>query len=406
MVELPRIISGDDHVVEPPEVFVDRLPKRFVESGPRLVRKRGVAQMPSPEVVVIVEDDGPEARWSDVWLYEDLQWPMFAGHAQARLHDMSLEPRTLVTYDDFEPGCFRKTPRLADMDHNHVEASLCFPTFARFCGQTFAERKDKELSLLCVQAYNDWMIEDWCAGEAYGRLIPLTLIPLWDVELAAAEVRRCAAKGAGAIAFSENPAKLGLPSIHSGYWDPLFAACDETDTVVNMHIGSSSNVMTTSADAPLPVTMGLTAVGAMAALVDWLVAGVLARFPNLRIAYSEGQVGWMPFILERVDAIWERAQTWEPAFAQRSPQRPSSYLDRIYGVVFDDMHGLASRDIVGMTQIMFETDYPHADSTYPHSRQTAEKIITAAGLNEHETWQLVRGNAIRCYNLARFGITE
>jgi len=405
-MELPRIISGDDHVVEPPEIFVDRLPKKYVDRGPRLVRKRGVAHMPAPEVVVIVEDDGPDARWSDVWVYEDLQWPMFAGHAQARLVDMSLEPRTLVTYDDFAPGCFRKTPRLADMDHNHVEASLCFPTFSRFCGQTYAERKDKDLSLLCVKAYNDWMIDDWCAGEAYGRLIPLTLVPLWDAELAAAEVRRCAEKGSGAIAFSENPAKLGLPSIHSRYWDPLFAACDETGTVVNMHIGSSSNVMTTSADAPLPVTMGLTAVGAMAALVDWLVAGTLARFPNLRIALSEGQVGWMPFIIERVDALWERAQTWEPAFAERSPERPSSYLDRIYGVVFDDMHGLASRDIVGMSQIMFETDFPHADSTYPHSRETAEKIVAAAGLNEHETWQLVRGNAIKCYDLGRFGISE
>jgi len=405
MAELPRIISVDDHVVEPPDVFTRRLPKEYVDRGPRLVRKRGLAQMPTPEAVVIVEDDGPEARWSDVWVYEDLQWPMFAGHAQARLVDPSLEPRTLVTYDDFAPGCFQKVPRLGDMDHNYVEAALCFPTFARFCGQTFAERKDKLLSLLCVHAYNDWMIDDWCAGEAYGRLIPLTLIPLWDVKLAADEVRRCAAKGSKAIAFSENPAKLGLPSIHSGYWDPMFAACDETGTVINMHIGSSSNVMSTAPDAPLPVTMGLTAVGAMAALVDWLTSGALARFPNLRIALSEGQVGWMPFILERMDAIWERAQVWEPAFAERSPERPSSYMDRIYGCVFDDMHGLASRDIVGMSQIMFETDYPHADSTYPHSRQTAEKIVAAAGLNQHETWQLVRGNAITCYDLGRYGIT-
>jgi predicted TIM-barrel fold metal-dependent hydrolase len=406
MPELPKIISVDDHVVEPPDVFTTRLPSKYVEQGPRLVRKRGVPQMPTPDVVVIVDDDGPNARWSDVWHYEDMQWPMFAGHAQARLNDTSLEPRTLVTYDEFAPGCFQKVPRLADMDINHVEAALCFPTFARFCGQTFAERKDKDLSLLCVQAYNDWMIDDWCAGEAYGRLIPLTLVPLWDAELAAAEVRRCADKGSNAIAFSENPAKLDLPSIHSGYWDPLFAACDETGTVINMHIGSSSHVMTTAPDAPLPVTMGLTAIGAVAALVDWLVSGALARFPNLRIALSEGQVGWMPFILERVDAIWERASTWEPAFAERSPERPSSYMDRIYGCVFDDMHGLASRDIVGMNQIMFETDYPHADSTYPHSKETAEKIVAGAGLNEHETWQLVRGNAIDCYNLGRFGLTK
>jgi predicted TIM-barrel fold metal-dependent hydrolase len=319
---------------------------------------------------------------------------------------MSLEPRTPVTYDEFKPGCYEQAARLVDMDRNHVEAALCFPTFARFCGQTFAERPDKDLALLCVQAYNDWMIDDWCAGDGYGRLIPLTLVPMWDAELAAAEVRRCASKGSTAMAFSENPAKLGLPSIHSGYWDPMFAACDETGTVVNMHIGSSSSVMTTSADAPLPVAMALTAVGASAALVDWLTSGVLARFSNLRIALSEGQVGWMPFILERVDSIWERASIWEPAFATRVPERPSSYLDRVYGCIFEDLHGLASRDIIGMSQIMFETDYPHADSTFPHSRQVAEKLVANAGLNDAEAWQLVRGNAIACYNLARFGINE
>jgi predicted TIM-barrel fold metal-dependent hydrolase len=406
MSELPRIISVDDHVVEPPEIWTDRLPGRYADRGPRVVRKFGTPTLPTPDRVVLVEDDGPNARWCDVWTYEDLEWPMFAGHAQARLKDMSLEPRTPVTYDDFHPGCFRQAPRLADMTDNYVEAALCFPTFARFCGQTFAERDDKELSLLCVQAYNDWMIDEWCGGDGVGRLIPLTLIPLWDAELAAAEVRRCADKGSNAVAFSENPAKLGLPSIHSAYWEPMFAACNETGTVINMHIGSSSTVMTTSADAPLPVTMALTAIGANAALVDWLISGVLAKYSDLRIALSEGQVGWMPFILERVDAIWERADTWEPAMATRVPNRPSSYMDRIYGCIFEDMHGLASRDVVGMSQIMFETDYPHADSTFPHSRQTAEKLVANAGLNEHEIWQLVRGNAIACYDLGRFGLTS
>jgi predicted TIM-barrel fold metal-dependent hydrolase len=406
MSELPRIISVDDHIIEPPTMFMDRLPAKYADRGPRIVRKYGTPKLLSPTRVEILEEDGPNARWCDVWMYDDLQSPTFAGHAQARLLDMSLEPRTPVTYDEFEPGCYQQVPRLADMDTNHVEAALCFPTFARFCGQTFAEREDKELALLCVQAYNDWMIDEWCAGDGYGRLIPLTLIPLWDADLAATEVRRCAGKGANAIAFSENPAKLGLPSIHSGFWDPLFAACNETGTVINMHIGSSSDVMTTSADAPLPVTMALTAIGANAALVDWLVSGALVRFPKLRIALSEGQVGWMPFILERVDAIWEKAAVWEPAFKDRVPNRPSSYLDRVYGCVFDDMHGLASRDIVGMKQIMFETDYPHADSTYPYSKQTAEKIVAAAGLNEHETWQLVRGNAIDCYDLGRLGLVK
>jgi predicted TIM-barrel fold metal-dependent hydrolase len=404
MPALPRIISVDDHVVEPRNLWLDRLPAKYRDRAPRIVRKRGTPAYPVPDKMVLHEGDGPDARWCDIWYYEDLQWPMYAGHAQARLHDPGLDAHAPVTFDDIFPGCYEQGPRLADMDTNHVEASLCFPTLPRFCGQTFAERPDKDLALLCVRAYNDWMIDDWCGGAGAGRLIPNTLIPLWDPQLAAEEVRRCAAKGSGAVCFSENPTKLGLPSIHSGYWDPFFAACAETGTVINIHTGSSSTLMSTSPDAPLSITMSLSALNATACLADWLLSGLFPRFPQLRIALSEGQVGWMPFELERVDGIWAKAPVWEPALATRVPERPSSYMDRVFGCIFDDTHGLVSRNSVGMGQIMFETDYPHADSTYPNSRQVVEKAIADAGLDEHETWMLVRGNAIRCYDLARFGI--
>src|SRR5207244_6428848 len=128
-------------------------------------------------------------------------------------------------------------PRLEDMDANWIEASLCFPTFPRFCGQTFTEAKDHDLGLLCVKAYNDWMVDEWCA-PSNGRLIPLTIVPLWDAALAAAEVRRNAERGVHAVCFSEIPPFLGLPSIHdeNNYWEPFFAACEDTDTVINMHI--------------------------------------------------------------------------------------------------------------------------------------------------------------------------
>ena len=116
-------------------------------------------------------------------------------------------------------------------------ASLCFPAFPRFCGQEFTEASDRELGLACVRAYNDWMIDEWC-GAVPGRLIPLVILPLWDADLAVAEVERCAAKGARAVTFSENPAALGLPSVHDRrqYWDPVFAACaDERHAGVHPH---------------------------------------------------------------------------------------------------------------------------------------------------------------------------
>ena len=207
------------------------------------------------------------------------------------------------------PGCYDRDARLADMDLNWTEAQMCFPTMPRFCGQTFREMRDRDLALLSVKAYNDWMVDEWCAGRG-GRLIPLIIVPLWDPELAAAEVRRMAARGVTATCFSEIPPFLGLPSVHSGAWDPFFAACDETGVVVNMHIGSSSKMPSTSEDAPPLMGSTMTFTTCMMSMVDFLISGVLARFPNLKVAYAEGQLGWIPYILERVDKVWEHNPGW------------------------------------------------------------------------------------------------
>jgi predicted TIM-barrel fold metal-dependent hydrolase len=402
-MDLPRIISVDDHVIEPPNVWRDRLPRAYAARGPRV--ERTIGQMVFDGGLRFTEDDGPGSAPMDLWRYDDLVWAIPRGMAQVGHLD---EPSARsITYDEMVPGCFDQSARLEAMDANHTEASLSFPSFARFCGQTFLERDDKVLAKLCVEAYNDWMIDEWCAGEGRGRLIPCTLIPLWDPELAADEIRRCADKGSFAVAFSENPVPLGLPSIYGPHWDPFFRACDETGTVINMHIGSSSAMAATAPDAPLEAGMALTAENSVHAFVDWLSSGVLARHPNVRIALSEGQVGWMPFMIERLDSIWNRSHFYGGRLRAALPEPPSTFMaGRVYGCLFDDLHGLASRDAIGMGQIMFETDYPHSDSTFPHSRETAEKMIAAADLDEHEAWQLVRGNAIECFGLTRIGIDQ
>jgi hypothetical protein len=171
-----------------------------------------------------------------------------------------------------------------------------------------------------------------------------------------------------------------------------------------MHIGSSSKMPITSLDAPWEVSMSLNAENSIHALVDWLMSGILHRYPTLRIALSEGQVGWMPFFLARMDDMWEKSGSFDH-LKDSLPEPPSHYVPgRVWGCIFDDLVGLRNRDLVGMSQIMFETDFPHADSTFPHSRQVAEKMIAEAGLNETEAWMLLRGNAIECYNLKRWGI--
>ena len=403
MPTIPRIISVDDHVVEPPDLWSSRLPAKYRDRGPRVERDTAVFNF---EGGVFSYEKGVEGGTPcDWWLYDDLVYPFPKLSAAVGFDDLDIEP---VTFDQIHPAGWIQKERLAAMDENHVDASICFPNvLPRFCGQTFYEREDKDLALLCVQAYNDWMIDEWCAGDAKGRLIPLTLIPLWDPVAAAAEVHRCADKGSFAVAFSENPYPLGLPSIHDKdrFWDPFLRACEETDTVVCMHIGSSSQMPSTSPDAPFAVSSTITFSNAMGSMCDYILSGVFVRFPRLKIAYSEGQVGWMPYVIERMDKIWE--ERGDATFGIDLPEPPSTYIPgHIWGCIFDDEIGLRNRDIIGMEQICFEVDFPHADSTYPHTLDVATRICTEAGLSDDETNKLMRGNAIDCFGLERFGITS
>jgi predicted TIM-barrel fold metal-dependent hydrolase len=402
--ELPKIISVDDHVVEPPDLWTSRLPQKYADRWPRVERDRASFHMSGGKFSF--EKGAADGEWGDWWLYDDLVYPFPRLSAAVGFADLDNSP---VTFDEIRPGCWKQKERLEDMDANHVEASICFPNvLPRFCGQTFLERDDKELALLCVRAYNDWMIDEWCAGDGRGRLIPLTIIPLWDAQLAADEVRRCADKGSHAVAFSENPFHLGLPSVHDKdrFWDPFFGACEETETVLNMHIGSSSKMPSTSPDSPFIVSSTLTFQNAMGSMIDYIFAGTFDRFPNLVIAYSEGQVGWMPYVLERADKLWSE-RIHDETFGSTLSRPPSSYVPgHVYGCMFDDEVGLKNRDVIGMDQITFEVDFPHADSTFPHSKDVATTICDKAGLNETERYKLMRGNAITAYGLQRFGITE
>ena len=415
--DLPLIISVDDHVIEPPDVWTSRLPARYRDVGPRVVRQKirlvGAADSyggatGAHHYAHWVES--PDGVWSDVWFYEDLVKPLFQGNAvvgdpsEGRRIVSGLDP---TTFDELRRGAWDPAARLVDMDSNHVDGSVCFPgTFPRFCGQGFLERKDKDLALLCVQAYNDWMIEEWCGGSARGRLIPLTVVPLWDAKLAADEVRRCADKGSFAITFSEGPHELGLPSISDPgrYWDPLFAMCEETSTILCMHFGSSSRLPHLAPDAPAIIASMIPFQNGMGSLLEFIMSGILERFRSLRILYAEHQLGWLPYVLERADKVW--SHRGESLWGSSLPNLPSSYVPgRVFGSIFDDETALRNREFIGMGQICFEVDYPHGDGTYPLSREILGGLCDKAGLSADEIYRLVRGNAIEAFGLGRFGIT-
>jgi predicted TIM-barrel fold metal-dependent hydrolase len=398
MVEIPKIVSVDDHVIEPAGVWQDRLPEKYKEIGPRLDRRK-VKNMKFVGGVFSYEQAGEneDGTWCDWWLVEDLQYPLTRLSAAAGYprDEITVSP---ITMDDMRKGCWDQKARLEDMDVNHVDASLAFPSFPRFCGQTFAERKDLVLGDLCVKAYNDWMFDEWCAGTN-DRLIPLIIVQLWDSKLAAEEIRRNAARGCHAVTFSEIPPFLGFPSIHDkdGYWDPFLAACEETETVINMHIGSSSKMPSTSPDAPAAVGSTLTYMNAAMSLTDWLMSGVFERFPKLTIAYSEGQIGWIPYVLERADKVWEDNRGWG-GVADKVKRPPSEYYyEHIYGCFFDDPHGLQSLSSVGEDNVTFETDYPHSDSTWPHTKKVAEDLMK--DLTQAQVDKICRNNAIKMLHL-------
>jgi predicted TIM-barrel fold metal-dependent hydrolase len=390
---IPPIISLDDHVIEPPMMWIDRLPRRYSDIGPR------VEELPQGAAVLeggkFRERPGTDGRVVSYWRYEDLFMSVkrlstavgFPGEA------VTLDG---VTYDEIRPGCWQQQPRLEDMDLNGVEASLCFPNFPRFCGQTFAEAHDKELALLCVHAYNDWMVEEWCFGTG-GRLLPLCLVPLWDADLAAQEVARNAARGVRGVAFSEVPAYLGLPSIHSGYWDVFFRQCEESGTVLFLHIGSGTKMPRTSDDAPDLVAVTIGFGNCVASMADFIFSGVLDRFPNLKLVYSEGQVGWIPFFLERADDAWEKHRNG--TFGTTAISEPPSYYyyRQIYGCFFKDFHGMRSLETLGVNNVTFECDYPHADSTWPNTSALARDMFS--DLDSATIEKIVRGNAISLLEL-------
>ena len=386
--DFPWIVSVDDHVVEPAHVWQTWLPERYRADGPRIER-RGIANLKYVGGIQYEFDWSDDGTPCDVWVYDGKAFPQkrhIAAVGYPR-DEMGLDP---ITYDDMRPGCYEAKPRLADMDLNWVEASMSFPSFPRFCGQTFTEASDHDLGLACVKAYNDWMVEEWC-GDSNGRLIPLCLIPLWDADLAAEEVRRNAARGVRAVAFSEIAPHLGLPSIHSGFWEPFFAACDETETRVCMHVGSSSKLPQTSKDAPPAVDASLAWCNSAISMTDFLMSGLFVRYPNLKVLYSEGQIGWIPYVLDRVDKVWLNHRAW--AGVRHIPEPPSTYyVDHVYGCFFDDPIGLRLIDEIGLANAMFETDYPHTDSTWPDTKKIATELTT--GLPADLIRRLMRGNAI------------
>lgn len=388
--DLNWMTSVDDHIIEPPNVWQDRVPSKYKDVAPR----------------VIVDDKGRE-----VWAYEDLRQETGGLGASSGRRPEDITP-VGFPYTEMRPGCYDPKERLKDMNEAGVLASLCFPSFPRFCGQTFWEAKDKDLALLCVQAYNDWMIDEWCA-TAPGRYIPLAIIPLWDPQLAAKELERVHAKGVRSFCFSENFEPLGLPTIHTGHWDPVLRTANDLNMVLSIHIGSSSTFHRISKDSPFMANFSLGLIRPAGALMDWLFSGLFVKYPNIKIALSEGWVGWIPWVLQRAQQVYDTQRHWVAkgqALGNVGPVQSydtqidtdkidiyRDYYEHFYGCFIDDAVGMRLIDLVGENNIMIECDYPHSDSTWPHSIKLAHEHFQGADLTDEQKFKILRGNAEKLY---------
>jgi predicted TIM-barrel fold metal-dependent hydrolase len=270
------------------------------------------------------------------------------------------------------------------------------------------EASDREFGLVCLKAYNDWLIDEWCA-TAPGRYIPLVLIPMWDTTLAVAELERTATKGATSFLFSENPYKLGLPTIHDTdrHWDPVMAAANELDMVVSMHVGSSSEVPQIAPDSPFMANLAWGAIRTSGAMLSWIFSGMFQRYPNLKIALSEGEIGWIPYFLERAEQCLDKQRHWVKKGTRFMGHAANegvdldaldvrqTFRDHVFGCFIHDEHGIASLDEIGEDNVMCETDYPHSDSTWPDCIQSVRGQI--GHLTPDVQYKLLRGNAEKLY---------
>jgi predicted TIM-barrel fold metal-dependent hydrolase len=371
------LISVDDHIAEPADMFEGHVPARHRDQMPR----------------VVTDDQGIQQWWYGSVKGRNLGLNAVAGKPPEWFN---INPSR---YDEMRPGCHDVHERVRDMSAGGQLAGLNFPNWPGFSGQVLSQGPDPAVNLAMVRAYNDWHVDEWCAAYP-GRFIPCGILPLWDVEAAAAEVRRLAAKGCHAVTFSENPEALGMPSIHSGHWDPVFGAASDEGTVLSCHIGSSSRSAATSLDAPPSTAMTLSSAMSIFTLGDLLWADFWWRFPDLRFSLTEGDIGWIPYFLQRAEHIQRRHGAWTQQTFPEGKGVSDIFLERILCCFIDDAVGLELLGHFNVDNVCWESDYPHSDSSWPNGPEVLEQRFV--GIDEPVVAKITHENAMRHYRFDPF----
>jgi predicted TIM-barrel fold metal-dependent hydrolase len=367
------LVSIDDHIIEPPDLFENHMPAKYRDQGPKFERlPNGVDQWVFQGEVMGTVGLGATASWPrDEWNFDP------------------------VGLADMRPGCYDMHQRVRDMNANGILASLNFGTAVGFAGAWLANKPDLALSAIAVSAYNDWQIDE-LAGSYPGRYIPLCTLPLWDTDACVLELERIAAKGCTAITFPETPYANGLPSFYGDHWDSVLEACERLGIVMSLHIGGAFNLLTRPEGAPADQLIVLAAQLSGVAFTDLVTAGTFKKFPNLKVALSEGGIGWVPFILDRMDKhMWNQSWTGLDVGAETVTE---IWQKNFLGCFITEPTNLRLVDRMGEHTVAWECDYPHSDSTWPESPEKLMAEFVAAGTNDELIHKITWENACSFYN--------
>jgi predicted TIM-barrel fold metal-dependent hydrolase len=347
-----RVVDADSHIVEPPDLWTARLPASMAEVAPR--------------VAVHPETGHHHWRVGDVWLrpvgfYGRAGWPQYP-------------PHTPNEYEDVDPGTWQPRERLRRMDEYGLWAQVLYPNLIGFDSTSFVAL-GHEAATACVRAYNDFLVE-WCSEDP-DRLVPIAMVPYWDVEASVREITRAAATGHRGIMFANAYERIGLPPFTHPHWDPVYAAAQDAGLAVNFHIGFSpaqeatsvdllERIRTYEADRVVRDTV-MVVLSNATAIAQLLSSDLCERFSRLAFVSVESGFGYVPYLLESLDWHWQG----HGVFRQR-PTPPSEYFRRqCYGSFWFERGTLALLEQYP-DNFMFETDYPHPTSLSPGPASPAE----------------------------------
>lgn len=372
------MVSVDDHITEPADVFVNQLSGEDLATAPTLK----------------VAENG-----SNYWDYQGMKIGSVALNAVVGRprEEYGFEPTNL---NQLRKGCYDVHARIDDMNVNGIAASMNFSSLAAMDGGMFLTAPDKAMSLKHMRAYNDWHLDEWC-GAYPDRFIPLGLLPMWDPNLMAEEVRRLADKGCHAVTFNDNPTKRGLPSVHSDHWEPFWKAVTDCDTAICLHIGVGNASPHCSMESPIEVNIATMPMAVAFGAADWLNLDALRRYPTMKIALSESGIGWIPYLTERADYSHEQHHAWTHSNAYFGQAKPSEVFKKHFTSCFiDDAYGLRNLDLIGEDNVMYEVDYPHSDTPWPHAPEVLWKSV--GHLTDNQIDKITHLNAMRVFNFTPF----